>query len=117
MTTEPTDRYTFEHILNDNQIASLVDCVNEVRMFKGEEVTFEQLKESGSIEYSSDIVIGLQLKGAGKKTFDPTAEKKKDPREIELVILKNRQGSVGDKVALSYYPMFNYFTDGGLSKD
>lgn len=82
-----------------------------------EAVTFEQLKESGSIEYSSDIVIGLQLKGAGKKTFDPTAEKKKDPREIELVILKNRQGSVGDKVALSYYPMFNYFTDGGLSKD
>lgn len=44
VTTEPTDRYTFEHILNDKQIASLVDCVNEVRMFKGEEVTFEQLK-------------------------------------------------------------------------
>ena len=80
-------------------------------------VTFEQLKESGSIEYSSDVVIGLQLKGAGKKTFDPTAEKKKNPRDIELVILKNRQGSVGDKVALSYFPMFNYFTDGGLSKD
>ena len=35
---------TFEHSLNDQQIESLVDCVNEVRMFKGCEVTFEQLK-------------------------------------------------------------------------
>ena len=35
---------TFEHSLNDQQINSLVDCVNEVRMFKGGEVTFEQLK-------------------------------------------------------------------------
>ena len=42
--TEPADRYTFEHTLNDKQIESLVDCVNEVRMFKGGEVTFEQLK-------------------------------------------------------------------------
>jgi hypothetical protein len=35
---------TFEHSLNDQQIESLVDCVNEVRMFKGGEVSFEQLK-------------------------------------------------------------------------
>jgi hypothetical protein len=35
---------TFEHLLNDQQIESLVDCVNEVRMFKGGEITFEQLK-------------------------------------------------------------------------
>ena len=44
MVTGPADRYTFEHTLNDEQIESLVDCVNEVRMFKGGEVTFEQLK-------------------------------------------------------------------------
>lgn len=35
---------TFEHSLNDQQIESLVDCVNDVRMFKGGDVTFEQLK-------------------------------------------------------------------------
>lgn len=38
------EKYTFDHSLNDQQINSLVDCVNEVRMFKGGEVTFEQLK-------------------------------------------------------------------------
>ena len=49
-TTEPAtenvqvETCTFEHSLNDQQIESLVDCVNEVRMFKGGEVTFEQLK-------------------------------------------------------------------------
>ena len=80
------------------------------------EAMFEALKESGSIEYTSDTVIGLQLKGAGKKDFDPTAEKKRDPRLIELVILKNRQGKVGDKILFEYYPMFNYFIDKGLSE-
>ena len=79
------------------------------------EAMFEALKESGSIEYTSDTVIGLQLKGAGKKDFSPTEEKKRDPRQIELVILKNRQGKVGDKILFEYYPMFNYFIDKGLS--
>lgn len=79
------------------------------------EAMFEALKESGSIEYTSDTVIGLQLKGAGKKDFNPTEEKKRDPRQIELVILKNRQGKVGDKILFEYYPMFNYFIDKGLS--
>ena len=80
------------------------------------EAMFEALKESGSIEYTSDTVIGLQLKGAGKKDFNPTEEKKRDPRQIELVILKNRQGKVGDKILFEYYPMFNYFIDKGLSE-
>ena len=75
----------------------------------------EAFKESGAVEYSSDTLIGLQLKGAGKKDFDPTEEKRKDPRQIELVILKNRQGKVGDKILFEYYPMFNYFIDKGLS--
>lgn len=38
------EKCTFEYSLNDQQIESLVDCVNEVRMFKDAEVTFEQLK-------------------------------------------------------------------------
>jgi len=77
------------------------------------EATFEQLKESGAIEYSSDIVLALQLKGAGEKNFDPTAAKKKDPREVELVVLKNRDAAVGGKVSFNYYPMFNLFDEVG----
>jgi replicative DNA helicase len=80
-------------------------------------VSMQSFKESGAIEYSSDILIGLQLKGAGQKDpdtnkpFDPTEAKKKNPREIELVILKNRNGQTGTKIPLEFYPLFNYFTE------
>ena len=74
-------------------------------------VSMQAFKESGAIEYSSDILIGLQLKGAGDKDFDPTEAKKKNPREIELVILKNRNGQTGAKVPFEFYPMFNYFVE------
>lgn len=76
-----------------------------------EAVTLEAFKESGSLEYGSDVLIGLQLEGAGGKNFDSNDAKQKDPRAIELVILKNRNGRTGDKITYSYYPMFNYFKE------
>lgn len=76
-----------------------------------EAVTMEAFKESGAIEYSSDVLIGLQLKGAGRKDFDANEAKMKTPREIELVILKNRNGSTGDRVEFKYYSLFNYFEE------
>lgn len=76
-------------------------------------VTMSAFKESGAIEYSSDVLIGLQLKGIGNKSFNFIEAKKKNPREIELVILKNRNGRAGDIIEYSYYPMFNYFDELG----
>ena len=74
-----------------------------------EKVSMESFKESGAIEYSSDVLIGLQLKGVGNKEFDVNEAKSKNPREVELIILKNRNGKTGNKVNFEYYPMFNYF--------
>lgn len=74
-------------------------------------VTMEAFKESGAVEYSSDILIGLQLAGTGAKNFDPTVEKKRNPRNIELVVLKNRNGRVGDTIEFKYYPLFNHFEE------
>lgn len=79
-------------------------------------VSMQAFKESGAIEYSSDILIGLQLKGAGQNDFDATEAKSKNPREIELVILKNRNGKTGDKVPFQFYPMFNYFVENDTPK-
>lgn len=76
-----------------------------------EAVTMEAFKESGAIEYSSDVLIGLQLRGAGKKDFDANAEKDKNPRAVELKILKNRNGVTGKTVEYEYYPLFNYFKE------
>lgn len=74
-------------------------------------VSMQAFKESGAIEYSSDVLIGLQLAGAGEKNFNETTAKRSNPREVELVILKNRNGSTGDKINLNYYPLFNYFEE------
>ena len=68
-------------------------------------------KESGAIEYSADVLIGLQLEGAGKDTFNSRDEKRKDPRHIELIILKNRNGATGSELKFDFYPRFNYFEE------
>ena len=76
-----------------------------------EAVTMEAFKESGAIEYSSDVLIGLQLKGAGGASFDANEAKRKTPREVELVVLKNRNGRTGDKIGFEFYPLFNFFRE------
>lgn len=73
-------------------------------------------KESGAIEYSSDVLIGLQFKGQGDNNFDADEAKQKSnkadsPRNIELIILKNRNGRTGEKIDYRYYPYFNYFKE------
>jgi replicative DNA helicase len=72
-------------------------------------VGMQAFKESGAIEYSSDVLIGLQLKGVGSGNFDVDQAKRKNPRDVELVILKNRNGRTNEKVHYEYYPMFNFF--------
>lgn len=77
-------------------------------------ISFEAFKESGAIEYSVDVLIGLQLKGVEAPDFNVDKAKQADPREIELVLLKQRQGKTGLKIGFDYYPMFNYFTETGI---
>lgn len=73
-------------------------------------VSMEAFKESGDIEYSTDVLIGLQLKGVGGD-FDVNEAKRRTPRNVEAVILKNRNGATGDTLQYAYYSMFNKFLD------
>lgn len=81
------------------------------------EINMEAFKESGAIEYGSSVLIGLQLQGVGESGFDVNRAKREDPRKIELKILKNRGGKLGDNVIFNYYPMFNYFKEVGTIGD
>ena len=74
-------------------------------------INMSAFKESGAVEYSSDVLLGLQLMGAGKKDFNVDTEKKKSPRKIELKVLKQRNGATGDSVYFDYFPLFNYFRE------
>lgn len=76
------------------------------------EATMAAFKESGGIDYSADVLLGLQARGAGSRSFNIEEEKRKDPRELELKILKNRTGALGEPIPFRYYPAFSCFEEG-----
>ena len=88
-------------------------------------VNLASFKESGAIEYSSDVLLGLQYEGMDYQEGEAEKAREKrirelmkqtiadgksgQPQKIQVKILKNRNGSKGDAL-LDFYPMFNYFT-------
>ena len=83
-------------------------------------VDFESFKESGGIEYTADIVLGLQLKVISElegvnnitdKRNRLNKAKEQVPREIELVCLKNRNGKPFFSCTYDYYPKYNYYEE------
>ena len=89
-------------------------------------VNLASFKESGAIEYSSDVLIGLQYCGMDYKSGETDGNRQKrirtllkdmgekaskgEAQKIQVKVLKNRNGSKGDAI-LEFYPMFNYFRD------
>lgn len=80
-------------------------------------VSFKAFKESGIIESTASVCIGLQLKGVGTTGFDVDVAKSKKPREIELVVLKNRFGETGVKILYFYHQLFNKFDEAATNDD
>lgn len=74
-------------------------------------VNFGSFKESGNIEYTSNVTLGMQLKGVGTSNFDVDAAKQRNPRQIEIKVLKNRNGRTGGTLYYDYYPQFNYYEE------
>ena len=84
------------------------------------EFSFESLKESGGIEYTADVIWGLQLQCLDENLFaedKQIKEKRKriaeakaeDPRKIKFVCVKNRYGVSNYSCAFDYYPQFDLF--------
>lgn len=74
-------------------------------------VSMKSFKESGLIEYSSDILIGLNYEGQDKDNFDLKKAKQAMPRRIELTVLKNKEGETDTGIIFEYFPLFNYFDE------
>lgn len=83
-------------------------------------IDFESFKESGGIEYTADVLWGLQLQCINEKTFDSQSKinskrriimdaKKANPRKIELICLKNRFGVSSYSCRFDYFPKFDWF--------
>ena len=88
-------------------------------------IDFESFKESGGIEYTADVIWGLQLSlmnddtfyhrydKSGKRVGETSLKEKRAmvnaaktaiPRKVDLVCLKNRYGRATFAVPLEYYP-------------
>jgi replicative DNA helicase len=83
-------------------------------------IDFESFKESGGIEYTADVVWGLQLQAINDEIFNSPTKikekrekineaKKSNPRKIELVCLKNRNGISNYNCNFTYYPKYDLF--------
>ena len=83
-------------------------------------VDMTSFKESGGIEYTADVVAGLQLRAMNASIFtaDKNVQAKRKfirqeqmrmPRELELVVLKSRFNSPGAKYYFDYYAPYDYF--------
>lgn len=83
-------------------------------------------KESGGIEYSADVVLGLQVsaidrfKASGKNEEDDRrktveAAERETPRRITMDVLKNRYGARRQKLYFNYFPASDLFV-GSTSK-
>ena len=82
------------------------------------EVTFAAFKESGAIEYGSDVLLALQPQGMKpgydkkEQRYNASLTKKckaaKD-RKIEAIVLKHRNGKTGGKAGYIYHTLFNCF--------
>ena len=82
-------------------------------------IDFESFKESGGIEYTADVVWGLQYQCINEDLFNAQnkIKEKRDrmreakaetPRQIELVCLKNRYGK-DYKCSFDYFPRVDLF--------
>ena len=82
-----------------------------------EPIALSHAKESGMLEYSCNIAIGLQLcaihkekDARGKKLTEALSKAKQEsPRKVEAVFLKDRFGVQNSRVYFDYYSEFETF--------
>lgn len=74
-------------------------------------VSLKSFKDSGNIEYTCDTIIGMQYAGTGKPNFSADKARKQNPRKIDVVILKQRNGQSGYSIEYNFYSRNNFFKE------
>lgn len=102
------DILTLKQLSRDYHIPVLVVSAFNRASYK-EQANFASFKESGAIEYSADLLLGLQLTATrtGTKLDEALAE---SPRQIDIKILKNRNGTLGLS-SINAYLAYNFFEE------
>ena len=120
-----TDRAVFDLKTMSREFGVPVVAISSFnRVNYNSPVSFASFKESGAIEYSSDVLMGMQYDGMDRSADENTASHGRnaqnlyssnmekaangEPIGIELKVLKNRSGRKG-KVSFLFHPRFNLF--------
>lgn len=77
-------------------------------------IQMESFQEAGGVEYSADVLLGLQFcadSGEDREKLDVNARKNEFPRNVEIVVLKQRYGAAGGSVRFKYYAEFDCFEE------
>lgn len=74
-------------------------------------IAMEAFKESGAIEFTADVLLGLEYSGIEFPGFNIDKAMAKTPREINLKVIKNRNGKSGTKIRYLFYSEFNFFEE------
>lgn len=90
-------------------------------------ISMQGFKESGAIEYGSDVLIGLQHEGMDFEDGEADKAREKrirtmrkendekaargEPIKVELKILKARNGVKGDPIPYLFTPKYNHFAE------
>lgn len=126
---------TLKQLANDGYPVVVISSLNRESYKPGKEfnsISLNAFKESGGIEFTADIVMGLQDRGlyrASKNSKDMVATseahkvKKNNEtyfiKQMELVVLKNRIGTKGTPINFDFYAPYNYYVEnfGGVSNN
>ena len=82
-----------------------------------EPLSMSCFKGSGNIEFNADVLLGIQLAGVGQGHFDMEKEKHKEIRNVEIQVLKVKEGESGATIPMDYYAKFNYFMEKDAKED
>ena len=125
-----TERQAVDHNVMDlrhlaRDLNTCVVCISSLnRASYSEGVTMEAFKESGAVEYSSDILLGMQPRGFEDKVNKaPETQRKREARQVErafkgngireaeIKVLKNRGGKTPkENIPLTFEAACSLFT-------
>lgn len=103
---------SLKRIARDNDITILlISAFNRANYTK--EANLSSFRDSSTIEYTSDVLLSLQLSKLDGITDDKNEinlnqEQQKDERDLTLKVLKNRNGRITDVKDIKFYAKYNY---------
>lgn len=74
-------------------------------------MALESFKESGDIEYTAEKILAIEYRKIGSKDFNYREEGSKEERDVQITVLKNRDGESNKSVSLSFVPKFFTFKE------